>query len=168
MVAAAVPGPSGSGLVGADRDDRPGCPRDGRLLAGAVDGRAGAGLAVAAVVSLAVLLARVVLPMRWWTRPRTAAEIEGRFPQLGQRIRTVVQYAVLDAEQIDSEGATPSLVDALEDETEARAEPLPLDRIVPWWRARAVAVLAAIPVIVLLVAAAFGPEWRIALTRRLS
>ncbi len=124
-----------------------------------------AGLAIAATASLAVLLARVILPMRWWTRPRTAAEIEGRFPQLGQRIRTVVQYAVLDPDEIHAEGATPSLVDALEDETEAQAEPLPLDRIVPWWRARTVAVLAAIPLIALLVAAAFGPEWRIAFCR---
>ena len=96
-----------------------------------------------------------LLPMRWWTRPRTAAEIEGRFPQLGQRIRTVVQYAVLDPEEIHSEGATPSLVDAGGRDRGA-GEPLPLDRIVPWWRARAVAVLAAIPVIVLLIAAAFG------------
>ena len=52
-----------------------------------------------------------------------------------------------DAELIDSEGVTPSLVDALEDETEIQAEPLPLDRIVPWWRVWAVAVLAAMPAI---------------------
>ena len=68
-----------------------------------------------AAVTLAVLWGRVISPLRWWTKPRTAAEIESRFPQLGQRIRTVVQYAGLPDERIHSEGVTPSLVDALEE-----------------------------------------------------
>ena len=34
---------------------------------------------------------------------------------------------------------TPSLVGALEEETEIQAQPLPLDRIVPWRRVWAVA-----------------------------
>ncbi|MEJ7636552.1 MAG: hypothetical protein WKF75_00820 [Singulisphaera sp.] len=80
--------------------------------------------------------------MRWWTKPRTAVEIEGRFPQLGQRIRTVVQYAGLEDEAIDSEGVTPGLVGALNEETEARVEPLPLHSIVPRWRVTAIAMLA--------------------------
>ena len=54
-----------------------------------------AGLVALAAVILAVLWVRVISPLRWWTKPRTAAEIESRFPQLGQRIRTVVQYAGL-------------------------------------------------------------------------
>ena len=108
-------------------------------------------------MTLAVLWARVIAPLRWWTKPRTAAEIESRFPQLGQRIRTVVQYAGLPEERIHSEGVTPSLVDALEEETEIQAQPLPLDRIVPWRRVWAVAALAAVPVLVLLVAAVVGP-----------
>ena len=44
---------------------------------------------------------------------------------------------------------TPSLVDALEEETEIQAQPLPLDRIVPWRRVWAVAALAAAPVLFL-------------------
>ena len=40
-------------------------------------------------------------------KPRTAIEIERRFPQLGQRIRTVVQYAGLKEEQIHIHGRGP-------------------------------------------------------------
>ena len=126
-----------------------------------------AGLTGLSIVVLAVLATRVVSPLRWWTRPRTAAEIESRFPQLGQRIRTVVQYAGLPAERIDSEGVAPSLVGALEEETEIQAQPLPLDQIVPWRRIWAVLAIAAAPLVVLLVAAAVNPEWRIALARAL-
>ena len=48
-----------------------------------------AGLAAAAAVTLGILWGRVISPLRWWTKRRTAAEIESHFPQLGQRIRTV-------------------------------------------------------------------------------
>jgi hypothetical protein len=126
-----------------------------------------AGVVAAAAVTLAVLWVRVISPMRWWTKRRTAAEIESRFPQLGQRIRTVVQYAGLPDEQVHTEGVTPSLVTALEEDTEQRAHPLPLDRIVPWRRVWAVAALAAAPALVLLIAAVADPEWRVALERAL-
>jgi hypothetical protein len=126
-----------------------------------------AGLAAVSAVILAVLWARVISPLRWWTKPRTAAEIESRFPQLGQRIRTVVQYAGLPEETIDFEGVTPSLLAALEEETEIRAKPLPLDRIVPWRRVWVVGALATAPAVVLLIAAGLNPEWRIALARAL-
>lgn len=124
-------------------------------------------LSVALWVAIGVFLARVVAPLRWWTKPRTAVEIEGRFPQLGQRIRTVVQFAGLPDERIDLEGVTPSLVGALEEETELRAEPLPLDRIVPWHRVWLTAGLAAIPALVLLTATGTSWEWRVALQRAL-
>jgi hypothetical protein len=126
-----------------------------------------AGLGALSVLILAVLWLRVVSPMRWWTQPRTAAEIEGRFPQLGQRIRTVVQFAGLPAELIYSQGVTPSLVDALEEETEVRAQPLPLERVVPWRRVWAVGAAAAAPALLLCLAAVFNVEWRIAIERTL-
>ncbi len=58
-------------------------------------------------------------------------------------------------------------MDALEEETEIQAEPLPLDRIVPWRRVVVVSVLAALPALILIVAAVTDPEWRIALERAL-
>ena len=123
------------------------------------------GLALATVATLAVLWRRLISPLRWWTRPRTASEIEGRFPQLGQRIRTVVQYAGRPDERIADEGVKPSLVQALEEETQERAVFLPLDRVVRWRRVQALAVLAAVPVALLAFAAATSHEWRIALQR---
>ncbi len=130
------------------------------------NGRA-AGLLAFGVATLAVLLGQVILPLRWWTKPRTAVEIESKFPQLGQRIRTVVQYAGLSDDLIQTEGVAPSLVDALERETEIKVQPLPLDRVVPWRRVWAVAALAVVPVLFLLVATARDGEWRIALQRAL-
>jgi hypothetical protein len=126
-----------------------------------------AGLFAWAAVTLAVLFSRVIVPLRWWTKPRTAIEIESRFPQLGQRVRTVVQYTGLSEESIHAEGATSSLVDALERETEIKVQHLPLDRIVPWRRMWALAALTAVPVLFLLFTTARDGEWRIALQRAL-
>ena len=108
------------------------------------------GLVGVLVATLIMFWSRVISPLRWWTRRRTATEIESRFPQLGQRIRTVVQYAGLTETSLHAEGVTPSLVDALEEDTEIQAEPLPLDRIVPWRRVWAIAALAALPALMLI------------------
>ena len=124
-----------------------------------------AGLAGLGLFTLAILASRVVAPWRWWTRPRTAVEIEKRFPLLGQRIRTVVQYGGLPEALVHSEGVAPSLVEALEEETDIQVRPLPIDRLVPWGRARAIAVLAVLPALGLLILAAGNVEWRIALRR---
>ena len=113
-----------------------------------------AGLVTCAAAVVAVVCVQVIAPLWWWTKPRTAIEIENRFPQLGQRVRTVVQFAGLSDELIHEEGATPSLVGALERETDARSQPLPLDRIVPWRQVWAIAGLAAVPMLFLLIAAA--------------
>ncbi|MDR3636296.1 MAG: hypothetical protein P4L84_21010 [Isosphaeraceae bacterium] len=126
-----------------------------------------AGLLLAVWLAVAVFVARVVMPIRWWTKPRTAVEIEEQFPQLGQRIRTIVQFAGLPDERMDMEGVTPSLVGALEEETELRAQPLPLDRIVPWRRVWLTAGLAALPALFLLAAVGTSWEWRVALGRAL-
>src|SRR5437879_1704047 len=49
-----------------------------------------AGLLAAAALVVAVLAARwVVRPAVAWNRTRVAAELEGLFPRLGQRLRTV-------------------------------------------------------------------------------
>ncbi len=98
-------------------------------------------------------------------KPRTAVEIEGRFPQLGQRLRTVVQFAGLGDEAIVSEGVAPGLVEALNDETDARIEPMPIDAIVPVRRAWAVAAIAALPVALMAIAAIRSGEWRVAIQR---
>ena len=111
------------------------------------------GLTLASMATLVVVWRWLISPLRWWTQPRTAFEIESRFPELGQRIRTVVQFAGQPDAVIDSEGVKPSLVEALEAETEERATPLPLDRVVRWRRAHALSALAAVPITLLAFAA---------------
>jgi hypothetical protein len=124
------------------------------------------GLVMAALVAVTVLALRVIAPLRWWTKPRTAAEIERRFPKLGQRIRTVVQYAGLPEARIHDEGVTPSLLGALEVETDDQAAALPLGTIVTWRPVWATLALAALPLLGLLIAAG-KPDWRIAIRRAL-
>ena len=126
-----------------------------------------AGLTVACLLTLAAVVGRVITPARWWSRQRAAAEIERRFPHLGQRIRTVVQYGRLDDEAIDDIGVAPGLVEALGEETEEHVQPLPLDRVVPRQKVWLTAAAALIPVATLLVAVAVAPEWRTALGRAL-
>ena len=123
------------------------------------------GLAIMTMITLAVLWRCLISPLRWWTQPRTATEIETRFPQLGQRIRTVVQFAGQSDERIEHEGVKPSLVEALQEETSDRVTPLPLDRIVRSRRAHALLAVAVIPVILLAFAAIRSPEWRVAIQR---
>lgn len=123
-----------------------------------------AGLFACGVVTLATLGFKVFAPLRWWTKPRTAIEIESRFPQLGQRVRTVVQYAGLSYDLLSTEGAAPSLVEALERDTDFQVEPLALDRMVRWRPAWAIAAVASVPSLFLLVAAGRSPQWRLALT----
>jgi hypothetical protein len=126
-----------------------------------------AGLIACGVVTLATLGFKVFAPLRWWTKPRTAIEIESRFPQLGQRVRTVVQYAGLSYDILSTEGAAPSLVEALERDTDIQVEPLALDRMVRWRPAWTIAAVAAVPSLFLLFAAGRSPQWRLALDRAL-
>src|SRR5262245_7656885 len=42
--------------------------------------------------------------MRRWNQPTTAAEIETAFPELGQSVRTTVQFGAMQVEQVQSEG----------------------------------------------------------------
>jgi hypothetical protein len=125
------------------------------------------GLGLVVLATCFVLWRRLIAPLRWWTQPRTAVEVEARFPQLGQRIRTVVQFAGRADDRITSEGVKPSLVQALGEETEEQSSALPLDRVVRWRRVQALAILASVPVALLAFAAVTSQEWRIALQRTL-
>lgn len=126
-----------------------------------------AGLAGAACLALAVALVGIAGPIRWRSRPRTAREVEHRFPQLGQRVRTVVQYAGRSERAIADDGALPTLVAALENDTDAQTGPLDLGVLVPR-RKIIVSAVAAIAVVVLLAAAVvLDGEWRRAARRAL-
>ncbi len=91
-----------------------------------------AALVVIAAGSAMVAVTLAIRSVQRWQRQATAAAIEEFFPQLGQRIRTTVQYGELSPGEIEEEGVATTLVGALEQDTVERARPLPLDAVVPW------------------------------------
>ncbi|MDB5348454.1 MAG: hypothetical protein JWP89_6831 [Schlesneria sp.] len=103
--------------------------------------------------------------VRHWSQPTTAAEIEAAFPQLGQSVRTTVQFGTMKVEQVQSEGVATTLVTALAEQTRQHALPLPIEDVVPVKR------LAWIGVALVAIAAAFAGamavdwEWRNAASR---
>lgn len=101
------------------------------------------------------------------TRPRTAAEIERSFPQLGQSIRTTVQYGEASTDQIQAAGVRSGLVSALEDETHSRSRGLHLDSIVPARRLWLIAGGLAASVVLLLGTMSLNWEVRVAAARSL-
>ena len=122
-------------------------------------------LSVVAIGSLIVAVMLSVQSVRRWKRQATAAAIEQVFPQLGQRIRTTVQYGELSTGQIEGEGVATTLVGALEADTVRRAEPLPLDAVVPWKSLALASLLAAVVGLGLAGASALDWEWRAAAQR---
>jgi hypothetical protein len=87
----------------------------------------------------------IVSAVRQSNRPRTAFEIEQLFPELGQSVRTAVQFGGRSQESVAADGARATLVDALEEQVDTETGPLPIEAIVPTGRmkvALAVALLA--------------------------
>ena len=127
----------------------------------------------ARAVSLAVMLGAVVVfagnslwrTMRRWSQPTTAAEIEAAFPQLGQSVRTTVQFSTMQAEQVQSEGVATTLVTALAEQTHQRALPLTIEDVVPVKRLGLIACGLAAAFVVVAGAASVDWEWRNATSR---
>lgn len=117
------------------------------------------------VASIAVVTMLSVQSVRRWRRTATAAAIEQVFPQLGQRIRTTVQYGPLSSDQRGEAGVATNLVTALEDDTVRRAQPLPLDAVIPWKSLAVASLLAAVVGLGLAGASALNWEWRAAAQR---
>lgn len=124
-----------------------------------------AALIATGIASVTVAIMLSVQSVRRWQRQATAAAIEQVFPQLGQRIRTTVQYGELSVGQIESEGVATTLVGALEADTVKRAQPLPLDAVVPWKSLAVASMLAAVVGLGLAGASAIDWEWRAAAQR---
>ncbi|VTR96168.1 Uncharacterized protein OS=Gemmatimonadetes bacterium KBS708 GN=J421_5211 PE=4 SV=1 [Gemmata massiliana] len=118
------------------------------------------------VIGVAVLAARwVVWPAREWNRERVAAELEGLFPRLGQRLRTAAELGARPAAELAQAGVSPALVAALEEETAEKVKPLPFQAALPV-RPALLAGFAALVCVAAVVAGAVGlPEWRTAMKR---
>ncbi|MBC8350576.1 MAG: hypothetical protein H8E66_01230 [Planctomycetes bacterium] len=125
------------------------------------------GLGVIAIASLALATTWILRAVQRWSRPRAATEIEERFPELGQAVRTSVQFGARSSESLQADGIQPSLVTALADHTHEQAAPLQLDSIVPVGRLRVAAGLAAGVALALIVSIAVNWEWRVAALRAL-
>lgn len=126
-----------------------------------------AAVSAIALASAGVAVWLAVRSLRQWRRNATASAIERVFPQLGQRIRTTVQFGELSSGEIQASGVAGVLVEALEDDTIRRAQPLPLDAVVPWKRLAFASLLAACVGLLLAGASAFDWQWRIAAQRAL-
>src|SRR5580692_9333962 len=74
------------------------------------------------VVVLLLVLRWVVRPARTWRRDKVVMALEGLFPILGQRLRTVLEHGEKPADQLARTGVDPALVVALEAETTERAK----------------------------------------------
>src|SRR5262245_34300659 len=121
-----------------------------------------------AASAVGVTVSLIALSIRRWQRGATAATIERVFPQLGQRIRTTVQYGELNTEQIQASGVADTLVEALETDTVKLAQPLPLDAVIPWKSLALASLLAAVVGLTLAGASALNWEWRAAARRALA
>src|SRR5687767_13178534 len=125
-----------------------------------------AGLMAAGVAVLAALAAVwIVRPAREWHRDRVAAELEGLFPRLGQRLRTSTEHGARPAEELAREGVSPGLVAALEAETAEKVKPLPFQAALPIRPALVAGLLAAVCVAAVVAVAVAVPEWRTAVER---
>jgi Domain of unknown function (DUF4175) len=125
-----------------------------------------AGLLAACIVVVAALaVGWVVRPALAWNRARVAAELEGLFPRLGQRLRTATQHGPRPADELAREGVSPGLVAALEEETAEKAKPLPFQAALPVRPALFAIVAGLCCIAVLVLTAVRYPEWRTALRR---
>ncbi len=107
----------------------------------------------------------LVAAIRRSNRPRTAFEIEEHFPELGQSVRTAVQFG--DRPDDAADGARTSLVDALEEQIDLETRPLPIEAVVPTGRLKVAVALAAALALVLGVLFVGDREWNTAGRRAL-
>jgi hypothetical protein len=87
------------------------------------------GLALIASVSLVLLYRWAIAPRRGFDKLNTAGAVESTFPELGQRVRTALEYVEPTPKTAP---ALPTLVDALTRETDQQTSGLNLQEIIPW------------------------------------
>ena len=119
-------------------------------------------LALPALAGFAVAL--VAQSQRPYDKPEAAADAETQFPELGQRVRTVLQYADPASKPVP---ASPGLLRALARQTDHLAAALDFRKLIPWpiFERRAIGVfLVSVIALVTLLA---SPSLRIAALRML-
>ena len=115
-----------------------------------------------AVFGLTEFERNVLRRLRRYNRAEAAEEVEETFPDLGQRVRTTLEYAEPTPTTAPAE---PGLVRALESDTERRTRHIDFHDLVPWSKLRGLALglagLTALSAFVLVRV----PETRIAVAR---
>src|SRR5262249_53287895 len=127
-------------------------------------GRAGRLAACPACVA-GLAVGWIVRPARAWNRARVAAELEGLFPRLGQRLRTATQHGGRPTVELVREGGSPRLVAALEEETAEKGKPLPFQAALPVRPTLLAAGVGLVCIALLALSAVRDSEWRTALHR---
>lgn len=124
-------------------------------------------LGLFAAAAVVLLVRSFVVPVAWWSRSRTAREIEDCFPELGQRVRTLVPLSSLEDSEIVARGVAPCLLRALLSDTEERSRPIDIAAVIPWRRVACAAVLSGTPALLLLGGALVERDVRTAFSRAL-
>ncbi|HEV3003200.1 MAG TPA: hypothetical protein VGX78_02020, partial [Pirellulales bacterium] len=121
----------------------------------------GLSLMAAAAASSAL---RTMGRLRRLGRGEAAICAEESFPQLGQRVRTTLEY--VEPSPITAP-ASPGLVDALVSDTDRQTRVIDFQTLIPWRRVRWQAAMLAVLSVAGLAALAVSPELRIAFQRML-
>ncbi len=124
--------------------------------------RAGAAAVLLGAAALGTLIG-AVQAARQATEQNVAAQLENRFPELGQAVRTAVQYRGASS----ATGASPALLAAMQHDVDARTAVLPLDQALARGHARRSALVLAAVAAVVLAAVTFSWQWRLAAQRAL-
>ena len=122
-----------------------------------------------AVILSAVFVAFswVLSIVRWWNADNTAAEIERSFPELGQSVRTAIEFGRMSDSDLERAGIAPSLVQNLQSQTDRKTLALDLPKII-----RTGALIASVGIACfltgsLVTGSAVNGEWKTAVQRSL-
>jgi hypothetical protein len=109
-----------------------------------------------------VVAKAMLAPGRRFGKGEAAAEVESSFPELGQRLRTTLEYSEPTPKTAP---ASPGLVKALVVDTDRQTDGLDFPAVVPWaaWRRRGLAL--AVAVVGVILALANDPTLRVAARR---
>jgi len=127
-----------------------------RLLLGAV-----------VLSGLAVVVGAISRIVRWWNAGQTAAEIERTFPELGQSVRTAIEFGRMSESELQQAGISPALMENLQTQTDRRTLALDLPAIVRTGTLILTVGLACFLTGSLLTSSAVNGEWRTAVQRSL-
>jgi len=122
------------------------------------------GLSALVLLALAGLARVAIAPGRRYGKGDAAAEVESAFPELGQRVRTALEYAEPGP---TTAPASRSLVAALVEETDRKTRGLPFATLVPWSVLGGKALLLAGASVAALAMLASDPNLKIAARRLL-